>query len=327
VAFSPSPLLAGDSSDNNVVNLVDFSMLATAFGAVTGDPLYNAACDYNGSGGVDLADFSLLVSNFGSSGAPPISPTPAPALTAESRGFKLVYDGNPRPGEDLKVMVVADDVSDLYGYTFELSFDPTVLALNGSITEGDLLTSGGQTLFATVASPGSDASSVASVISSLRNGSAVKGTGTIAIASFKVLAGQSHAGTVVATDALALRHIEKVDSNGYLVRLPDYQVSLSTVPMKSRLLANYPNPFNPETWIPFELAKSSDVTIQIYDVAGRLVRTIDLGQRPAGHYLNRIDAAYWDGRNNSNERVASGIYIYRLTTGDFSAMRRMVIIK
>ena len=99
------------------------------------------------------------------------------------------------------------------------------------------------------------------------------------------------------------------------------------VPAESALLQNYPNPFNPETWIPFELAEDARINIEIYDVTGRLVRTLDLGHRPAGYYLDRSRAAYWDGRNEYGEGVASGVYFYRFTTGGFSAIRRMVILK
>ncbi len=98
-------------------------------------------------------------------------------------------------------------------------------------------------------------------------------------------------------------------------------------PKRAVLLQNFPNPFNPETWLPYNLAEAADVTIQIYDVRGHLIRTLYLGQQPAGFYLSKNKAAYWDGRNTSGERVSSGLYFYRLSAGDFSAMRRMVIAK
>ena len=93
------------------------------------------------------------------------------------------------------------------------------------------------------------------------------------------------------------------------------------------LLANYPNPFNPETWIPYRLAEDANVTLTIYDSSGQVVRTLDVGHRIASIYENRSKAVYWDGRNGFGERVVSGIYFYTLTAGDFSATRRMVILK
>ena len=93
------------------------------------------------------------------------------------------------------------------------------------------------------------------------------------------------------------------------------------------LLANYPNPFNPETWIPYKLAKASDVKIIIYDAKGFMVRTLVLGHQSAGYYTSRSRAAYWDGRNTLGEQVASGIYFYQLQADKISPMRKMLILK
>ncbi len=98
-------------------------------------------------------------------------------------------------------------------------------------------------------------------------------------------------------------------------------------PQETALLPNYPNPFNPETWIPYRLAKDADVTLTIYDTKGTVVRQFNLGFQPAGDYTDRIKAAYWDGRNEGGEQVASGIYFYSLSAGDYSATRKMLILK
>ena len=99
------------------------------------------------------------------------------------------------------------------------------------------------------------------------------------------------------------------------------------VPEKTVLLHNYPNPFNPETWIPYHLTEPAEVMISIYAVDGRLVRTLALGHQAAGYYQNKSRAAHWDGRNNVGERVASGIYFYTITAGDFAATKKMLIMK
>lgn len=98
-------------------------------------------------------------------------------------------------------------------------------------------------------------------------------------------------------------------------------------PEETLLAQNFPNPFNPETWIPYQLEESADVALQIYDTSGRLVRTLDLGFRAKGFYMTRSTAAYWDGRNNIGEWVASGMYFYSLQTPNFSATRKMLILK
>ena len=105
------------------------------------------------------------------------------------------------------------------------------------------------------------------------------------------------------------------------------QLLASLMPKETALLANYPNPFNPETWIPYQLANPAEVTVTIYAANGAVVRTLDFGHRRAGSYASRHRAAYWDGRNAQGEPVASGVYFYTLTAGDFSATRKMVIRK
>ena len=101
----------------------------------------------------------------------------------------------------------------------------------------------------------------------------------------------------------------------------------ATVPSQTKLLLNYPNPFNPETWIPYQLAKATDVTVSIYSVNGALVRTLALGHQAAGVYQSKSQAAYWNGRNELGEQVASGVYFYTLTAGDFSATGKMLVRK
>ena len=101
----------------------------------------------------------------------------------------------------------------------------------------------------------------------------------------------------------------------------------SLLPKRTALLANYPNPFNPETWIPYQLGKATDVTIVIHAMNGSLIRRLSLGHQVAGMYRNKNRAAYWDGRNEFGEAVASGIYFYTLTAGEYTSTRKMLIRK
>ncbi len=98
-------------------------------------------------------------------------------------------------------------------------------------------------------------------------------------------------------------------------------------PSKTQLLANYPNPFNPETWIPYHLANPSNVRISIYNMQGVVVRSLELGHQPTGYYTSRNRAAYWDGTNDVGERVTSGIYFYQLQADNVSLLRKMLILK
>ena len=105
------------------------------------------------------------------------------------------------------------------------------------------------------------------------------------------------------------------------------QLLAALIPKETALLPNYPNPFNPETWIPYQLAEPADVTLTIYAVNGQVVRQLSLGHQLAGTYQSKNRAAYWDGRNAVGEPIASGIYFYTLSAGDFAATRKMLIIK
>jgi hypothetical protein len=104
-------------------------------------------------------------------------------------------------------------------------------------------------------------------------------------------------------------------------------LNLSPPITETLVFANYPNPFNPETWIPYQLATDAEVQVMIYNISGTLVRRLGMGYQGAGYYVNREHAAYWNGRDENGERVSSGLYFYQLRAGDYSAVKRMVIVK
>jgi hypothetical protein len=109
--------------------------------------------------------------------------------------------------------------------------------------------------------------------------------------------------------------------------LDSFPIEAAIIPDRNLLGQNFPNPFNPETWIPYQLKDESQVTVQIYDVSGRLVRTINLGHKSPGIYVTREQAAYWDGCNNVGERMASGLYFYTLKTQSYTQTKRMLLVK
>ena len=127
---------------------------------------------------------------------------------------------------------------------------------------------------------------------------------------------------------IAQGRLEDDGSLAFRQGIENLQVLLrSLIPEETALLSNYPNPFNPETWIPYQLAQSAEVTLTIYDMNGEMVRRLAVGHQVAGMYRSRSRAVYWDGRNQLGESVASGLYFYTLTAGDFTGTRRMLILK
>ena len=177
-----------------------------------------------------------------------------------------------------------------------------------------------------------------------QNAADVNGDGVVNIIDLTLVAAAF--GNTAAAPALWSRHLEgaptRTDLEAWLHEAkqmnltdPAFQRGLlmleyllaALTPKETTLLPNYPNPFNPETWIPYQLAEPADVTISIYAADGRLVRTLRLGHQPVGLYESRSHAAYWDGRNALGEPVASGVYFYTLTAGDFTATRKLLIRK
>jgi hypothetical protein len=142
---------------------------------------------------------------------------------------------------------------------------------------------------------------------------------------------------LIDTSANAVINLREVSGYTYTPSSSDdrfFKLIISTalpekyaVVTKPELLQNYPNPFNPETWIPFKLSKATNVTIKIYNISGQLVRTLNLGHQEPGSYLTKERAAYWNGRNESGERVASGVYLYYINAASFSSTKKMVILK
>ena len=140
--------------------------------------------------------------------------------------------------------------------------------------------------------------------------------------------------------SLAQKHVNSVEKWLTEARLADdgsnvFRTGISTlegllnsvIPEKTVLLPNYPNPFNPETWIPYDLAQDAKVHVDIYNLKGEIIRKLNVGYQPAGTYRTKERAAYWDGRNSAGELVASGIYFSCLNTGKVKAIRLMAILK
>ncbi len=179
----------------------------------------------------------------------------------------------------------------------------------------------------------------------------VNGDGSVNIFDLVLVAGNFGQSAVVAAPATAkvqlttdqkryiASAIDQLESNPN--RSNEEEIALNVLksilperlPTQTQLLANYPNPFNPETWIPFQLAQDADVNITIYGVTGQQIRKIDLGYQLAGEYLNRDQAIYWDGKTETGETVSSGTYFYQIQArlksqaGDYTDTRKMMILK
>ena len=130
---------------------------------------------------------------------------------------------------------------------------------------------------------------------------------------------------VVPVDAIGIMGTPSIDPNGIT---PIFNPpNIPAAPVQTQLLQSYPNPFNPDVWIPYELGDDASVSVEIYNISGQLVRTLQVGMQERGRYVSKDKAAFWDGRTQLGERAASGVYFYLLKAGDYVSMRKMAILK
>ncbi len=223
----------------------------------------------------------------------------------------------PEVGEHLTVQVNITGGEAVAGYQFTVGFDPSALRYVAANNADYLPTD-------TFAVPLPEQAHITLVAAALKSTPLGGGDGRLATLTFEVLTAKAYG--VHLTDVI----LSDVTATALAVTWEDTRVdgSMETLPAdRTSLLRNYPNPFNPETWIPYQLAQPADVTLTIFGTNGQLVRTLALGHQAAGIYASKSRAAYWDGRNNQGERVASGLYFYTLQAGDFTATSKMLIVK
>ena len=130
---------------------------------------------------------------------------------------------------------------------------------------------------------------------------------------------------VVPVDAIGIMGTPSIDLNG-ITPIFAPQDSLAA-PMQTQLFQSYPNPFNPDVWIPYELGEDSSVSVEIYNISGQLVRTLRVGMKKRGQYITKDKAVYWDGRTQLGERATSGVHFYVLKAGDYVSTRKLLILK
>ena len=251
-------------------------------------------------------------------------------------------------GDSLEVRIMGKYMTEMYGLNFKVAFDPEVLVAERvekasfrswrprpkHIEEADLWSEpviDNSTGLITIACEGT------------RTGG-VSGAGDIATIRFRAIGADKASlefREAVVTDSRRVRinveirtaevqvvEFHPLDANhDGAVDIRDYAAAAPPGPDRFELRQNFPNPFNPETWIPYQLARPSYVTVRIFNSAGRLVRTLDLGNKEAGIYADRMKAAYWDGTNEMREHVASGVYFYAIQAGNLTANRKMLLVQ
>lgn len=301
------------------VGFDDFMAFAAAFDTRDGDDNWNVQADLNDDGTVDFADFILFVGSYGKTAqGPSTKPVILPPGVNENAEFSLRL-GSERVvvGQNVFVDVSLANVQDLMGYGFVLNYDADKFEfVEAAPADQDLLKStGGETpLFSSLANEAGQVSIANAVV----NASEISGGGDIVRLTFRVL--QEFAENARFEIAEGLVFDPQQLSNPAVVA---GVLNVQTTPTEFALLQNFPNPFNPETTIGYELAESADVTLQIYNVVGQVVRTLIAAEpQAAGRYQMR-----WDGMDDRGVSVSSGVYFYRISAGEFQTVRKLMLLK
>ena len=285
--------------------------------------------DANGSGIVDQADvlpigvnWGLTHDGVGSSSSVFLQQHPVDGV--QPSVIKPIVIRNPYKNQ-FTVGIKVERVNNLFGIAFALKYPRPNAIKPLSVEAGDYL--------------GSDVVSYHNVddskgmirigISRKRPQGGVNGSGIIAKITFQ-------SDLKLAAVRMTIQEITAIDADGRIILFGNAQnepnngewlMPLPQAPGASDLSQNFPNPFNPETWIPFQLKEAADVTISIYDASGKMIRVMNLGEKPAGFYNSKETAAYWDGRNSNGEVVASGVYFYSIRAGKFFATKKMIVVR
>jgi hypothetical protein len=310
LAFTGERAPVWDVDRNGVVDIVDLVRVALRFG----DAGEGIDVDLNRDGVVDIVDIVLVALHFGERTAPA-----APASVHHGR-FAGVVRLAARTGGDgpAIVDVYMDAPRPAAAYAVEVSYDPERWLPAGAYAGAYL-----HSVYAF--SPRAEDGAVRLAAVGLPPTTPVDTAEAIATFVFIPRGGTTRR---IRERAFSIRWADASDARARRMHLRLGASSASGVaPARTVLGRNYPNPCNPETWIPFTLAEEGAVRVEVYTQDGRLVRALDLGTLPAGDYSAPGRAAYWDGRNGRGEPVASGIYVYRLIAGDVSRTRRMVLAK
>jgi N-acetylneuraminic acid mutarotase len=297
--------IKGDVNNDGKVRSND-AMLALRIAAGLMEPTdyQKWAADMNDDGKIRSNDAMLILRKAAGLAAPDIQPV----ATGSGEITVMLGEAHGVAGERITVPLMVDNIPKLASGDICIAYDSAVLrAVEVSSDSEALLQSNlAETGMIRIAFAGADGLN----------------SKTVAKIQFDILSDD--------VSPLTLQQVELYQSDALLVdsrKIDGLFSSWAIPPEHSALLQNFPNPFNPETWIPYQLAEGGDVTIRIYNIKGQLIKTLDLGYQPAGIYTHRSRAAYWDGKNEQGDRVASGIYFYQLRAGQFSAMRKLILLK
>jgi len=309
-----------DLNCDGKIDINDLAMIAQTWGSTVDEPTYNTQHDFDKNGEIDIFDVLTIANHFGEEApfvAPPGNFPHVVTVAVRTQPPKT------RLGDKLIIDLVVSHQIPLQAVEFHFSYDASRL----SFQQADI--------------PAFKALSDSQKSVVLLGPSIDKAKGLIAYGGIALVKNNHEFSSVLSSLEfiaqqtgkidLELTDVKLIDTQGRTVPVAVHnqaQVRIEPSPPKDSALGqNYPNPFNPETWIPFKLATDDQVIINIYNIKGQVVKRLDLGYKNAGYYLDKTSAAHWDGRSQAGEQVSSGLYFYTIKAGNFTATRRLIMIK
>ena len=297
-----------DVNDDGTVGILDLILVASDLGRTIDGVSYGRNPDVNRDGLVNVVDLITVGAHFEETIGSPAAPERAFAPVSATIKFE-----NPRfAGNRLLLDLMVDTAVRITGYHIRI-VPVGLLKVDLTRSEDDVFRLEEVAQFGTL-------------VGAKLGGHPWRGRVRLATLELKANSSGDAMPSLNPKISVEAAHLVSVDGQTIGVDVEPFFMD-QLLPLRTRGFSNYPNPFNPETWIPFQLHKAALVRITIYDVLGHEVRRFDLGYLSAGYYKTRERAVYWDGRNDMNERVASGTYFYRLEVGDFVDTHRMVVLK
>jgi len=301
-------IILGDVNKNGKVDVNDASLASQiSVGSIIPDKEQIKAADINHDDNINAADALLILRKASFLYAAPIIISGDCKILLANPQIS-VPDIVGSSGDVVKLPINLESIADVAAGDLSLFYD------NNLLSPKFVKKSNEGILAANISEPGRIKISFANI-------DGLDKKGAIAHISFDVLSSNKGRTALEIKEALLFNS----DVNKLFAKI--MSGSFTLIPRKNRLAQNYPNPFNPETWIPYELAEGTDVKIMIYNIKGQLVKTLGIGYKEAGMYITKNVAAYWTGRNEFGEQVASGIYFYVMRASEFSATRKMVIAR
>jgi hypothetical protein len=318
---SPVYIINPNDATPYKVDFTDFVAFAQAFGKGTGDSGFSFQADTNDDGVIDFKDFVNFAQSFGKEAVPPTATKPIiietpPGVNGNAELSLSLTSDRVIVGKTVSVDVSLANLEALQAFGFVLNYDADKFEfVEAAPAENDLLkTSGGETpIFLKQTESGQ-----VTIANAVIDGEAVSGQGSVVTLTFKVLREFEDKARFEVADGIVFDSEQFANAVVVLGAL-----SVESTPTEFALLQNFPNPFNPETTIKYNLAEASDVNLRIFNIVGQVVRTLVAERQSAGRYQVR-----WSGTDDRGTSVSSGIYFYELSAGGkFQDVKRLMLLK